>query len=209
MKPENINVFLNNEETKKKVSDVKIDSKEEYLICDNIQLRNQLEKLTIQNTELKSLNETAEDEADKNDERMRYIRNELKNFVEKDIMLKKLAELNNKEKRSQIKIQEVYENYQKKLKQFLFIVRIVSSTGIFALWYFNKLNILTILSNELSSHINCFYLVGLFDAQKNNILLNSYHLNIKTIREQIKKIQGEIKEIEDSNDFISRYIDNL
>lgn len=209
MKPENINVYLSTEEAKKNVSDIKIDYKEDYLICDNVQLREQISKITNENIHLKNLNETAEDEADKNDERMRYIRNELKNFVEKDIMLKKLVELNNKEKISHFRIQEVYEKYQKKLKQFLFIVRIVSSAGIFALWYFNKLNILTILSNELSSHVNCFYLVGLFDTQKKNILLNSYHLNIKTIREQIKKIQEEIKEIEDSNDFISKYIDNL
>lgn len=209
MTPENINVYLSNQETNKKISDMKIDNKEEYLICDNVQLREQINKITKENTQLKILNETAEDEADKNDERLRYIRNELKNFAEKDIMLKKLTELTNKEKKSQVKIQEVYENYQKKLKQFLFIVRIISTSGIFALWYFNRLNLLTILSTELSSHINCFYLVGLFDTQKNNNLLNSYHLNIKTIREQIKKIQGEIKEIEDSNDFISKYIDNL
>lgn len=209
MKRENINVYLNSEETNKKVSDMKIDSKEEYLITDNIQLREQIINLNKENIDLKHLNEIAEDEADKNDERLRYIRNELKNFAEKDIMLKKLLELSKKEKSSQLKIQEVNNDYDKKLKQFILLVRIISSSGIFALWYFNKLNIVTILINELSSHLNCFYFFGLFDTQNKENLLNNYYLNIKSVNEQIKKIQTEIKEIEYSNDFITKYIDGL
>jgi len=210
---QNISFYLTNDETKQKITgdNSNMSSSEKYIILQNDCLNainNELrEKINSMQVELKDL----EEETDKNDERTRYMRNEMKNFVELRIMTNEvLSMFENKYKVSELKYKTIIELY-KCLINFIFFNKILSLGGRFVLWYFDRFNLVSVLITEIISGVSAAYATKLSPGvlKKTKKLLESYETQTKKFDSDIMEQKKNIKVTDDSNDFITKYIDSL
>jgi len=209
----NISLYLNTDEMKQQLTGSKstASSSEKYIIhqndclqVNNIELRDKITKLQEEFNAL-------EEEADGHDERTRYMRNEMKNFVElRNMTNEVLTIFEQKYKVSELKYKTISELLMS-LRNFMIINRTLSITSGLFLWYFDKFNIWSLLASELISGMSTCSVTQLLpmDFKKTKKLLDSYQTQLKEFDNKIMSKKKEIKETDVSNDFISKYIESL
>ena len=209
----NISLYLNTDEMKQQLTGTQSNasSSEKYIIHQNdclqvinIELRDKITKLQEEFNAL-------EEEADGHDERTRYMRNEMKNFVElRNMTNEVLTIFEQKYKISELKHKTINELLMS-LRNFIIINRTLSLTSGLLLWYFDKFNIWSLLTSELISGMSTCSVTKLLpmNLNKTKKLLDSYQTQLKESDDKIMKKNKEIKETDGSNDFISKYIESL
>ena len=198
-----INVF-----TSKREEIMKSDnSSNEYILKMNEELHNSNIELRIQMQEMKSQIEDLENELDKNDASLRYMRGVLKNYVELKLLYKSLCAKKtdyNKFCDKELKLSDEYINNYYNM--------IVSCMCMFLMSMLLFMNF-NLISLESMLYI-VISMVSSFGATYNYYDIDSEFKNINyniadNITQNIKEEMKKIKEIEDGNDFLSEYINNI
>lgn len=187
------------------------DANKHYIILQNDTLQTKCYELEKQKNEIQKTCDEFEEEVDKYDESGRYMRNELKNFVE----LRKM------EHEISVLFEDKYKEYQKLHLELLNIIKIICIFIIF----FRLLDSAMLYFIIYTSFDDIYSLLGVADVI--NILnlicyvffgqefktarscIKQFNINMDVLDKTIKQKREEIKKTDDSNDFISKYIDNL
>ena len=143
-KTKHINLFLNDDNERRVFGDEKPDPNKHYLILQNDTLHAKINKLEHNFLSVQKELENMEEEVDKMEEQGRYMKGEMKNFVELRNMADKIADKTmKKQKCIQCRYEDEYRFFWKLVlfilaNKFLFLV---SSS---AMWYFDQLSIQTL-----------------------------------------------------------------
>ena len=209
-KTKQINLFLNDDNERRVFGDEKPDPNKHYLILQNDTLHakiNQLEHdFLCANKDL----ESKEEEVDKMDEQSRYMKGEMKNFVELRNMANKITDMTiRKQKCVQLRYDDEHRFFVKLLlfvitNKFLFVV----SSGV--MWYFDQFYISTLFISELVNILTASFLTQIIPGYKERLTkLEKYKKEERSYDLEIEKIKKEIKETDESVDFISKYIESF
>jgi hypothetical protein len=196
-----INVYTNQKE--ELLSSNKMS--EEYIVRVNEQLSN-LNMEYIKDIEsVRSYNCILEEEVDKQEVSIRYMRGMLKNFVElKELYIKKNNKLGdiNKLVETRVNNSEVFMENMKK-----------TFNMIMGLYIFNNIVMCYVGLLDVSSFIRCLLnlIFCVIMCKDYNVTFSSKCNKrvIDSIRQGVKEDNEKIKEIEGGNDFLSDYIDSL
>lgn len=182
-----------------------------HLVNQNIELTNENKEFIKKHTKMQAEIDEKEEAVDTHENQLRYIKGELKNFVQ----LRELSE----------HIHRIYKLKQETYKVFFKQIRNAAAlTGACVLGY----KFWSIAATFLLHYTDTIVYETVFDyIFVDNLLFSSFMciptakltsfveafnmFSIKNTRfdNEIKSVEKEIKEIEDGNDFISKYIDNL
>ena len=205
-----VNVYLSTPEDRKRVyGDDKPDPHKHFIIVQNEILTSKSDRLTDENSKLLKEIEEKDNEVDKMEVQLRYIRGELKNFVE----LRKMADaITTHVENIETKTKDQLDKWVKFIPRFLtqFVLnKTLSVINCILLWYFNKLTIPFIITTELVTTITTVIVTGISpidikDYKKGFLQYTETH---SVATEEVKKIKDEMKRTDDGNDFISKYID--
>jgi len=209
-----LNFYLNDEIADNRVfgtSDISTtDANKHYIILQNDILQQKFYELEKQKNEIQKKCDEFEEEVDKYDASSRYMRNEMKNFIE----LRKM------EHEISILLENKYKEYQRLhtelfdiLKTFIiFIVffRLFDSVALYSILYIGYDNNIIFYIADLINILNlvCYFLFGQ-EIKTTRSCIKIFKTNINVLDDTIKQKRAEIKKTDDSNDFISKYIDNL
>jgi cell division protein FtsB len=208
----NVNVYLTNPEDRQRVyGDDKPDPHKHFIIVQNENLTSESARLRGENSRLQKEIDDGEAEVDKMETQVRYMRGELKNFVE----LRKMADLitlatEEKEKNTKDQYDLTMKFFPKFLVQFaLSKINMVGSCLI--LWYIDRLTIPYILSTELLTTLTNIVISGVspYDVMKHKDELELYSIARNKTNTEIEKLRKEVKRADDGNDFITKYIDSM
>ena len=209
-----LNFFLNDETADNRVfgtSDISTaDANKHYIILQNDALQTKCYELEKQKNEIQKICDEFEQEVDKYDESGRYMRNEMKNFVE----LRKM------EQEISVLFEDKYKEYQKYHTELLDILktvclfitffRLLDSAILYFIIYIGYDDVVLFYMSDLINILNivCYVLFGQ-EVKTARSCIEIFNINIDLIDKTIKQKREEIKKTDDSNDFISKYIDNL
>ena len=197
MEKKDINIYLNNENTKNQVLEL-ASSYEKYIILMNDSLQAENRDIRKQNNELNERIKELEDENEEYDNSKRYTRGLLKNLVELEKLRKNVSEL---EKQKQNHFTSNIKFYLKNVEQELCIIFSIFLSIYCLVWFSN------IYSNvELASIFMSFFSVTLYNIY---LIKNVPHKQNNPYVEdvKIKELEELIKKINDSQDFLNDYID--
>ena len=210
-----LNFFLNDEIADNRVfgtSDISTaDSNKHYIILQNDTLHKKIYELEKEKNEIQKICDEFEQEVDKYDESSRYMRNEMKNFIE----LRKM------EQEISVLFEDKYKEYQyhhlkllnlaKTIIMFVIFFRFLDSAILYFILYTGyDDNVVLFYVADLINILNliCYGLFGQ-EVKTAQICIKCFNINIDVLDKTIKQKREEIKKTDDSNDFISKYIDNL
>jgi len=209
-KTKQINLFLNDDNERRVFGDEKPDPNKHYLILQNDTLHakiNQLEHdFLCANKDL----EVKEEEVDKMDEQSRYMKGEMKNFVELRKMADKITDMTvKKQKCIQLRYDDEHRFFVKLLifiitNKFLLFV----SSGV--MWYLDQFSISTLFISELANVLTASFITQILPGYKERLTkLEKYKIEERSFDVEIEKVKKEMKETDESIDFISKYIESL
>ena len=214
MTTEKNNFFLNNTTRVRVFNEEEPDPNKNYIILQNDLLHAKNNTLEQSNHKLSSKIECQEDEVDKLEIQLRYMRGELKNVFElKNMAVEMASEYKNKEK---IYIDQNID-FQQQLRLMCFhnlstMAVITLSFGAMCMAnvipYYQTLVAVTIIFSGLL----CNALFHKFTPNQRKLFKTNYNIRNLRLEEHsvtVAKIQKEIVKTEDANDFISKYIDSI
>lgn len=203
-------MFLSTDADRKRVFETSApDANKNYLIflCEQLQKKsNDLEK---DNTNMRKDMADMEEENDGYDERIRYMRGKLHNFVELTKLYKEiLVKLNKNSDNLTTQVDKsskminnmlIYTLIDTKLKLLNFCV----------LWYMDKFTLTNMLISYFGSSFACYTFFSSIPITFSNYFneLRTHKTDICQLESDIKKIASEIKGIDDANDYLNEYID--
>lgn len=210
-KTKNVNFFLNENNEERVFGNEKPDPNKHYLILQNDTLHAKIMALEQEHITLTKELEAKEDELDTFDEQSRYIKGEIKNFVELRRMADEITHLTEeKEDISDLHLKNV-QAVANRLTMFIFVNKIFVLACFALLHYMDMFSIYMVLTCEFVNVMNsCIATLTTPLDMKHMADLRRGYKNEKTLlEEEIKKLKNEIKKTDESNDFISKYIDCL
>ena len=209
-----LNFYLNDETADNRVfgsSDISTsDANKHYIILQNDTLQQKCYELEKQKNEIQKICDEFEEQVDTYDESSRYMKNEMKNFIE----LRKM------EQEISVLLETKYKKYQKYHTELLDILktvilfviffRLIDSIIMYFIIYTGYDDLLFFCIADLIniSNLICYGLFGQEVKTAKNCI-ETFNININMLDKTIKQKREEIKKTDDSNDFISKYIDNL
>ena len=209
-KNNNINLYLTDESKMQRVfGDSDPDPSKNYVILQLDKVQKRLLELERLNAELSKMTENSEEEQDRLDEKIRYMRGKLKNFVELRNMEKSISE---KVTELNVLISDHNKDLENRfVKMVLFICSewSLSVFEYFFLWCFGKLtvgniallNILNGVSIMAYGKMNPFEYIEFYGNFK------LFAENRKIVLAGIETSKKEIKKTDEANDYISEFID--
>ena len=209
-KTKQINLFLNDDNERRVFGDDKPDPNKHYLILQNDTLHAKINQLEHDFLCVNKDLESSEEEVDKMDEQSRYMKGEMKNLVELRKMADKITDLTiKKQKCVQLGFDDEHRFF---VKLLLFIIAnkflLFVSSGV--MWYFDYFSISTLFISELANILTASCLTQIFPGYKDRLSkLGKYKSEECSFDLEIEKIKKEIKETDDSVDFLSKYIESL
>ena len=181
----------------------------DYIISQNQLIHSNISELTLKNTELQNEKTVLEDENDHYETSTRYMKNEMKNFVELAKMHGDVRILSGKTTDLYSELKATNDALIKRMAVFLLM-----SKGVFCMvsminWYSGW--VIPSTSFDLAT---CAFLAVCLRLTPRSISdwtkKNADNLaEVNKINAESKKILDTIKKTDESNDFISKYIDNL
>jgi len=181
----------------------------DYIISQNQMVQSNLLELTRKNIELENEKVVLEEENDHYDVSARYMKSEMKNFVELAKMHDEVRVLSGKTTDLYLTLNASNDALIKRMACFLILSK--SAFCVFSMinWYSGW--VFPVVGVDLSTcaflavclRLTPGYASRWMKANKDNIV----HMN--NINAESKQILDAIKKTDDSNDFISKYIDNL
>jgi len=210
-KTKNVNFFLNENNEERVFGNEKPDPNKHYLILQNDVLHAKILALEQEHVTLTKAIELNEDEIDTFDEQSRYMKGELKNFVE----LRKMADEITRFTEDKEEIVELLfnnaTNVNHRLGMFVLVNKVFVVLSLSVLYYMDMFSIQMVLACEFINLINsCIAtLTTPQDLKFMADLRRDYNKDRKLLEEEIKKLKNEIKRTDESNDCISKYIDSL
>lgn len=200
-----INVFTTNKESIMKSEN----SSTEFIIKQNEEYNNSNVTLRIELVQLRNDMERLEEDNDKQDTSIRYMRGMLKNYVELKGLYKSIVESREKLAKIDAKELKMYDKYciDQGLCIMFFIFLFIMNNLVFVYMGVMPLRVLMkmMLSVVICGSVSCQY-YGLNEQMKN--MGKDYNL-VKNVVEGIDESLVKIKKIESSSDFLSEYIDGL
>lgn len=196
-----VNIFLNSlEEKNEKVNNTNsnVNVYEKYVIVQNDTLLHKNAELHNENMDLKKTIDNLEDENERMEKSVRYMKGLLKNFSELD---KLRIEMDKNKSDLCLKSRDIYKSY---VKEVGVDVRIIESIITVVMLFGMYLNIFNIL----------FFTIGavfITYLEKNKKLLNNLQINDLlnlSKNQKLMDIEKSIKQITDAYDFIYECIDN-
>jgi len=204
-------IYLSNQENKERVFGLEPpDPNTRYIIMQNDMLQTRIKEIESENIRISADIVLKEDECDDMDERLRYIKGELKNFVELRNMSSALSKLTNINYNALKEHQKNTAVLTKRICTYILVDKLSGLLTVLVLWYLNKLTLTNIIfalmsttgvnmfSIRIPSTINKYKL-----SDTENIKIRDANMN------QIHTIVKEMKKTDESNDFISKYIESL
>lgn len=210
-KTKNVNFFLNETNEERVFGNEKPDPNKHYLILQNDTLHAKIMALEQEHITLTKDLEAKEDEIDTFDEQSRYIKGEIKNFVELRKMADEITLLTEeKEEISELLFKNV-NNVVHRLGMFILVNKIFVLLTFGLLYYMDMFSIKMVLSCEFIHFINsCIAtLTTPQDLKYMADLRKEHRQERRTLEDDIKKLKSEIKRTDESNDIISKYIETL
>lgn len=210
-KTKNVNFFLNESNEERVFGNEKPDPNKHYLILQNDILHAKIMALEQEHITLTKDLEAKEDELDSFDEQSRYIKGEIKNFVELRRMADEITHLTEeKEDLSDLHLKNV-QAIVNRLIMFVFVNKIFAISSFALLYYMDMFSIYMVLACELVNVVNsCIAtLTTPLDFKHMSDLRKGYKDERRMLEDEIKKLKSEIKRTDDSNDIISKYIETL
>lgn len=209
-KNNNINLYLTDKSKMQRVfGDSDPDPSKNYVILQLDKVQKRLLELERLNAELSKTTENSEEEQDRLDEKIRYMRGKLKNFVELRNMEKSISE---KVTALNVLLSEHnkdLENRFSKMVLYIFSEWSLSVLEYLFLWCFGKLtvgniallNILNGVSIMANGKINPIEYIEFYGNFK------LFAENRKIVLDEIETSKKEIKKTDEANDYISEFID--
>jgi hypothetical protein len=190
---ENVNIYMKNDSTKENILKDS-SSYERYIILMNESLQNENKELnaTIKNLEKQIAD--YEEEVDKYDVSKRYTKGLLKNLVELERLRTKISE-NNEKMYSDIK-----DDCNKTFKNNKFYLRLYELITLVICAVLFEINFLDLFQFILFMN---FIIINFYAFEKINIKIK----NVKCLEND--ELYIKIKKINDSQDFLNDYIDNI
>jgi hypothetical protein len=182
-----------------------------YIIRQNTSLNESNKNLISENASLTLQLESKEDELDTMETQIRYIKNELKNFVE----LRELEQcITNLTIKKESKTKDISKEYRKLLLfsiVFICVYKIFNLITLFTFAYNDVFNLDNVILIDFVHLFSIFCLPECLMHKYSNFYskIKTTKQCIETIVESVKVKKEEMKKIEDSNSFIVKYIDNL
>ena len=192
-----LNFYLNDETADNRVfgsSDISTsDANKHYIILQNDTLQQKCYELEKQKNEIQKICDEFEEQVDTYDESSRYMKNEMKNFIE-------LRKMDHTE----------LLDILKTVILFVIFFRLIDSIIMYFIIYTGYDDLLLFCIADLIniSNLICYGLFGQEVKTAKNCI-ETFNININMLDKTIKQKREEIKKTDDSNDFISKYIDNL
>jgi hypothetical protein len=190
---ENVNIYMKNDSIKENILKDS-SSYERYIILMNESLQNENKEL---NTTIKNLEKQIadyEEEVDKYDVSKRYTKGLLKNLVELERLRTKISE-NNEKMYSDIK-----DDCNKTFKNNKFYLRLYELITLVICSVLFEINFLDLFQFILFMN---FIIINFYAFEKINIKIK----NVKCLEND--ELYIKIKKINDSQDFLNDYIDNI
>lgn len=212
LKNNNINLYLNDESKMNRVfGKPKPDPSKNYLILQLDEVQKRLIELERENAKLIKTAEEAENEQDSLDEKIRYMRGKLKNFVELRNMEKTVAEKSND--LSVLLNDQNNELLSRLEKVGLFIISEMSLSVVdyFMLMYFDMLTVgnISLLNLVNTGIILAYNRINPYEYVKFYDTLPCFFKKCKNIIDEIQKQKKEIKKTDEANDYITEFIDTM
>ena len=210
-KTKNVNFFLSENNEERVFGNEKPDPNKHYLILQNDILHAKIMALEQEHITLTKDLEAKEDELDSFDEQSRYIKGEIKNFVELRRMADEITHLTEeKEDAYELQLKNI-QAVVNRLTMFIFVNKIFMFSCFGLLYYMNMFTVYMVLACELVNLMNsCIAtLTTPIDLKYMADLRKGYKNDRKLLEEDIKKLKHEIRKTDESNDFISKYIECL
>jgi hypothetical protein len=200
-----INVYTNQKDPILKAEN----SSNEYILRMNEEYNNINAELRFKVQELRNIIDDLENDNDKQDSSIRYMRGMIKNYIElvklhKSIISKRkdLTKVDNKELK-------LFDNYCDDIQNVMtcsFFLYMFNST---ILLYLDILSVMSIWQISLNICICVFSSVHFYNMSKYYNLFGKDYKIVQNIVGSIEEQVVQVKEIESSSDFLSEYIDNL
>ena len=209
-KTKQINLFLNDDNERRVFGDEKPDPNKHYLILQNDVLHAKINQLEHDFLCVTKDLESKEEEVDKMEEQSRYMKGEMKNFVELRKMAGKITDMTiKKQKCVQLRYEDEHRFF---VKLLIFIITnkclLFVSSGV--MWYLDQFSISTLFISELANILTASFVTQILPGYKERLTkLEKYKTEERSFDLEIEKISKEIKETDESIDFISKYIDSL
>lgn len=197
-----INVFTNNKESILKSDN----SSNEYILKMNEEYNNNNIKLNYELQDLKHVVNNLESENDKNETSIRYMRGMLKNYVELKLLYKSVSDRRFECNKLYNKDINNMDKYNTDMYQTIILSIFIYYLTMIVNVYFENTSIYDIFVS-VSILISSIIFSTKYYNLNPNITLN--HLTIDSIKDDINKSLTDIKVIEDSNNFLDEYIDNI
>lgn len=182
-----------------------------YIIQQNMNLNVANKELTIENVKLSKTLDEKEDEIDNFETQLRYIKGELKNFIQLRENAEYITKLTIMKEKNITELLNNYNSLFLYMTIFLLVYKLLSLTVSFVLNYNNMFDFYNSVSLECMTFISIFYLPEMLFKKYSYfyLKLNTLKKQNWSLNEEIKNKKDDNKQIEDSNDFISKYIDNI
>lgn len=207
-----VNVYLTEQSDRKRVyGDNKPDPHKHFIIVQNEHLTHKANLLMSENQTLQKEIDSKDDEVDTMEIQVRYMRGELKNFVE----LRKMADkISSSLERKGVIMDNQYEKTNKFIPRFLiqFLMnKSLTMLNLLILWYSDRLTLPYIVTAELITTASTLVITGVTPVHINNHKkeFKTYLDSQLVVSNEIEKFREEIKRTDDGNDFISKYIDSM
>jgi hypothetical protein len=198
-----INVYTNNKDSIMKSDN----STHEYIMKLNEEYNNNNIKLRFKVQELRDKIDNLEDENDRYDTSIRYMKGMIKNYVELRDLYKKMNKRRNELNKLDMKEIEKYKEYMKVYEHMNEMCLCVYYGCMFFYLYmgFVDYRYIWLSMFTLASSVYClqvYYNINMYKEGKNINIINAINLGINEDDKNIKDIEG-------GNDFLDDYIDNL
>ena len=209
-KAKHINLFLNDDNEQRVFGDEKPDPNKHYLILQNDTLHAKINQLEHDFLCLNKDLDSKEEEVDKMDEQSRYMKGEMKNFVELRKMSDKITNMTvKKQKCVQLKYDDEHRFFVK-LLIFIIINKFLLFVSSGVMWYLDKFSIGTLFVSELINVLTASFITQILPGYKERLAkLKKYENEERLVDVEIEKVKKEMKETDESIDFISKYIESL
>lgn len=204
-------IYLSNQENRERVfGSEQPDPNTSYIIMQNDMLQTRIKVIEAENIRVLADSVSKEDECDVMDERLRYIKGELKNFVELRNMSSKVSELTNINYKALKEHQQNNAVLTKRICTYILVDKLSSLLTVLLLWYINKLTLSNIIFALMSTTGVNMFSINIPSAVNKYKLSDTEHIKIRNKNtNEIHTIIKEMKKTDESNDFISKYIDSL
>jgi uncharacterized protein YlxW (UPF0749 family) len=207
-----VNVYLTSQENRQRVyGDDKPDPHKHYIIVQNESLTKRSELLTTENNRLQKEFDEKDDEVDKMEITVRYMRGELKNFVELRNLADKISSTLREKEVHMIKQHNITTTFIPKFLTQFATNKSLSMMNWIMLWYLDMFSLPYVFTTEMITILATTMLVGVSPSDINNHkkMFRIYTHEQLQFDDEIRKLQDEIKKTDDGNDFLSKYIDSL